>query len=78
MIVELIRNDGTSDFPEICCTELTAPSVIFDSDSGKFFAKAPIDPRICPVAVKYLPYRECRGEVLSSIAIVRSHSEEVA
>ena len=78
MIVELHHNDGTSDFPEICCTELTAPSVIFDSHTGKFFVKAPCDPRICTTVAKYLLYRECRGEVLNNIKVVRTpKSEEV-
>lgn len=76
MIIELQHNDGTSDFPEICCTELTAPTII--KDKGKFFLKTPCDPRICQKVAKYLLYRECRGEVLNNIAIVRdSKSEEV-
>ncbi|MEG4273838.1 MULTISPECIES: hypothetical protein [unclassified Microcoleus] len=79
MIVELHHNDGKSEFPEICCTELTAPSVIFDRDTGKFFFKTPCDPRICTTVAKYLLYRECRGEVLNSIKVVRPlDSEDVA
>jgi hypothetical protein len=77
MIVELHSNDGTSKFLEVCCTELTAPSVIFDQDKDQFFIKSPCDPRICTTAAKYLLYKECRGEVLNNI-IVRSRSEEVA
>lgn len=76
MIIELHYNDGTVEFPEVCCTELTAPTVI--KDKGKFFLKTPCDPRICLKAIKYLLYRECRGEVLNNIAIVRDFkSEEV-
>ena len=76
MIVELHHNDGTSEFREIARTELIAPTVI--EDQGKFFIKTPCDPRICEKVAKYLLYRECRGEVLSNIEVVRSaKSEEV-
>lgn len=76
MIIELQSNNGKSDFPEICCTELTAPTVI--ENKGRFFLKTPCDQRICSTVVKYLLYRECRGEVLNNIAIVRTvESEEV-
>ena len=76
MIIELHHNDGTAELPEICCTELTAPTVI--QAKGKFFIKAPCDPRITLTAAKYLLYRECRGEFLSNIVVSRSDkSEEV-
>lgn len=76
MIIELHHNDGTAEFREIARTELIAPTVI--ENKGKFFIKTPCDPRICKTVAKYLLYKECRGEVLSNIEIVRSaKSEEV-
>lgn len=76
MIIELHHNDGTAEFPEICCTELTAPTVI--QVKGKFFIKSPCDPRIFLTVAKYLLYRECRGEFLNNIAVSRSNkSDEV-
>ena len=76
MIIELYHNNAKSELREISCLGLTAPLVLFDSD--KFFVKTPYDPRICETAPKYLMYRECRGEVLSNIEIVRTlKSEEV-
>lgn len=76
MDIELHHNDGKSEFREIARTELTAPLVI--KDKGKFFIKAPHDPRILKTVPKYLLYRECRGEVLKNIEVVRTpKSEEV-
>ncbi len=77
MIIELRHNDTTTEFREISCVELTAPTVILDENTGKFFIKAPCDPRICQTIAKYLLYRECRGEILSNIEIVRKDSVEV-
>lgn len=77
MIIELHHNDRKSEFREISCLELTAPLVLFDSDTGKFFVKTPCDPRICETAPKYLLYRECRGQVLGNIEIVQQKSTEV-
>ena len=77
MIIELRHNDRKSEFREISCLELTAPLVLFDSNTGKFFVKTPCDPRICEIAPKYLLYRECRGEVLVNIEIVRQKSTQV-
>ena len=78
MIIELYHNNAKSELREISCLKLTAPLVLFDSDTGKFFVKTPCDPRICETAPKYLLYRECRGEVLVNIVIVRTlKSEEV-
>lgn len=74
MIIELHRNDGRTDFVEIARSELTAPTVI--QNKGKFFIKTPHDPRICSTVAKYLLYRECRGEVLNNIAVVRSDTSE--
>ena len=72
MIIELHHNDAKSELREISCLELTAPLVLFDT--GKFFVKTPCDPRICETAPKYLLYRECRGELLGNIEIVRQKS----
>lgn len=41
MIIELHHNDAKSELREISCLELTAPLVLFDSDTGKFFVKTP-------------------------------------
>jgi hypothetical protein len=76
MTIELHYNDGRREFREIACTEVTAPIVLKDGD--KFFIKTPCDLRICATVIKYLPYRQVRGEVLDNIEIVRSPSEEVA
>jgi len=76
MTIELHYNDGRQEFREISGTELTAPLVLLEGDN--FFIKSPCDPRICVTVVKYLPYRQVRGEVLNNIEIVRSPSEEVA
>jgi hypothetical protein len=80
IVVELHHHNKKVDSVKIDRTELTAPTVIFDRHQGKFFVKLPVDPRItagtpnCP-----LQYRQCRGEVLSNIEVVRSASaEEVA
>lgn len=76
MIIELHYNDGTVEPREIARTELTAPTVLKARDN--FFLKSPCDPRICTIAPKYLMYRECRGENLSTIEVVRIlESEEV-
>ena len=78
MIIELYHNNAKSELREISCSKLTAPLVLFDSNTGKFFVKTFCDSRICETAPKYLLYRECRGEVLSNIEIVRTlKSEEV-
>ena len=74
MIVELQDNNGKSDFPEVCCTELTAPTIL--ENNGKYFLKTPCDPRIHSTVDKYLLYRECRGEALNNIAVVRSDKSE--
>jgi len=73
MTIELHYNDGRTDFREITCTEFTAPTVLKDEDN--FFVKSPCDPRICQTVAKYLLYRQVRGEVLTNIEVVRSHSE---
>lgn len=75
MDIELHHNDGKSEFLEIARTELNAPLVI--EHKGKFFIKTPYDPRILETVPKYLLYRECRGEVLTNIEVVRSPKEEV-
>ena len=77
MIIELHHNDGKVEEKEIARTELSAPLVLEDND--KFFIKAPHDPRICqPAKQLHLCYRECRGETLNNIAIMRSaKSEEI-
>lgn len=76
MIIELHHKNSEIELREIGRTELTAPLVL--EDEGKFFIKAPCDPRICAAAPKHLIYKECRGESLNNIAIVRSaKSEEV-
>ncbi len=74
MIIELQSKDGKSDFREVCCTELTAPTVL--EHNGKYFLKTPCDPRIHSIVDKYLLYRECRGEVLNNIAVARSAKSE--
>lgn len=76
MTIELCFNDGTSEFREICRTELTAPTVI--ENRGKFFIKVPCDSRIYSCVHSFLIYRECRGEVLNNIEVARFHDEEVA
>lgn len=78
MIIELHHNDGQVEPQEIARTELNAPLVIKDGD--KFFIKAPHEPRICLPTTKqiHLCYRQCRGENLNNIAIMRSvKSEEI-
>lgn len=76
MIIELHHNDGSVEPREIARTELTAPTVLKTRD--KFFIKSPCDPRLCTIGPKHLMYRECRGENLNSIEIVRTpNSEEV-
>lgn len=81
MIIELQFRDSSrpSEFREIAKTELTAPTVIEDK-KGNFFIKCPVDSRIMNVGTRDCPlqYRQCRGEHLSSIEIVRTpKSEEV-
>lgn len=77
--IELQFRDRTrpNDFYQIVGTELTAPTVIKDKE-GNFFIKCPIDPRIVVVGSVDCPllYRQCRGEVLSDILVVRSESSE--
>ena len=77
MIIELHHKNSEIELREIGRTELTAPLVL--EDEGKFFIKAPHDPRICqPAKQLHLCYRECRGETLNNIAIMRSaKSEEI-
>ena len=77
MIIEFRHNDRKSELREISCLKLTAPLVLFDDRTGKFFVKTPCDPRICEKVTKYLMYRECRGEVLGNIEIRRKKSTEV-
>lgn len=74
MIIELHHNDGTMEPREIARTELTAPTVLKTKD--KFFLKSPCDPRICTTAPKSLVYRECRGESLNNIEVVRTAKTE--
>jgi hypothetical protein len=79
IVVELQFRDRNrpSNLFKIARTELTAPTVIEDKE-GNFFIKCPIDPRIVVGSVDCpLQYRQCRGEVLSNILVVRSLSEEV-
>jgi hypothetical protein len=76
--IELCKKDGTVKSAKIKGTELTAPTVIQDR-RGNFYVKVPVDPRITAGKPDYpLQYRQCRGEALSSIEIVRSLSEEIA
>ena len=78
MIVEFHFHDRTRqpEFRQIACTELTAPTTVVDRE-GNFFIKSPIDHRITAGGIKnYLCYRQCRGEYLSSIEIVRKASEQ--
>ena len=72
MIIELQFHDRNrpSEFYEIDRTELTAPTTLCDK-KGNFFVKCPLDPRITAGIEKYLCYRQCRGEHLSNIEIVR-------
>lgn len=75
MIIELHHNDGKIESQEVARTELNVPLVI--KDKNKFFIKAPHDPRICLSTTRlHLCYRECRGETLNNIAIVRSATSE--
>lgn len=78
IVVELQFRDRNrpSDFFNIVGSELTAPTVIEDRE-GNFFIKCPINPRIVAGSVDCpLLYRQCRGEVLSNILVVRSQPEE--
>jgi len=79
MKITLHFNDKTERPAEIAATELTAPIVI--SIYGEYFLKIPYSPLTVAEVngiPEALPYFQCRGAELSSIEIVRSHSEEVA
>ena len=79
MKVILHFNDRTERPAEIEGTELTAPTVI--SIKGAYFLKVPYSPLTVAEVngiPEAIPYFQCRGAELSSIEIVRSHSEEVA
>lgn len=78
IVVELQFSDRRpSNLFNIIGTEFTAPTVLEDKE-GNFFIKCPLDPRIITAGTPDCPlqYRQCRGEALSNILVVRS--EEVA
>lgn len=76
MKIKLITHDQKIREAEIASTELTAPNVIYWDD--KFFALK-IDSAALTVKRSNdtsLQYRQCRGECLSNVELVRKVADE--